>query len=181
MAYTSPDSYWEDFRVGDVYQHVRGRTVSNEDNLAITHLTLNTAQGHFNLDYMSGLMDGVFSERLVMGAVNLAIIVGLTSEDMSENAMAEVGMTEIRLKNPVYREDTLYATSEVVDVSDSDREDTGLMTYRFTGRKADGTEVATGLRTVLLKRRRHWAEKDGDTFTPVNLKTITEGDVHVSA
>ncbi|MDQ0382491.1 MaoC family dehydratase [Amycolatopsis thermophila] len=162
MACTSHDNYWEDFAVGTRYEHARGRTVSNEDNLAITHQTLNTAQAHFNLDFLSGLMDGAFEERLVMGAVNLAIIIGLTTEDMSENAIADVGMTEIRLTNPVYREDTLYASSEVVDVRESTREDAGLMTYRFTGRKADGTEVATGLRTVMLKKRSHWAEADGN-------------------
>ncbi|GAA1559903.1 MaoC family dehydratase [Kribbella lupini] len=181
MAYTSDDSYWEDFAVGDVHEHVRGRTVSNEDNLAVTHSTLNTAQGHFNLDYMRGLMGGIFEERLVMGAVNLAIIVGLTSEDMSENAIRDVGMTEIRLKNPVYRDDTLYASSEVVALTESDRPDAGLMTYRFTGRKADGTEVATGLRTVLVKRRSHWAEKDGNSDRPGNLKVITRGGVDVGA
>ncbi|WP_236794235.1 MaoC family dehydratase [Amycolatopsis sp. GM8] len=163
MAYTSPDSYFEDFSTGTVHEHVRGRTVSNEDNLAITHLTLNTAQGHFNLDYMRDLMDGAFRERLVMGAVTLAIVIGLTSEDMSENAIAEIGLTGIRLSNPVYREDTLYARSEVIELRDADRPDAGLLTYRFTGRKADGTEVATGLRTVLLKRREHWAAADGHT------------------
>lgn len=181
MSYTSDDSYWEDFVVGDVYEHVRGRTVSNEDNLAISHLTLNTAQGHFNLDYMRDVMDGIFEERLVMGAVNLAIIIGLTSEDMSENAIAEIGMTQIRLTNPVYREDTLYARSEVVELADSDREDAGALTYRFTGRKADGTVIATGLRTVLVKRRSHWAEKDGNPPQAGNQKVITEGDASVSA
>lgn len=170
MAITSPDNYFEDFEVGEIYEHVRGRTVGNEDNLAITHLTLNTAQGHFNLDYMKGLMDGAFSERLVMGAVNLAIIVGLTYEDMSENAIADVAMTGIRLKNPVYKDDTLYATSEVIELSDSDRADAGLLTYRFVGRKADDTEVATGLRTVLVKRRSHWAHRDGNPLQPPRIK-----------
>jgi acyl dehydratase len=163
MPYTSPDSYLEDFTVGAVYEHVRGRTVSNEDNLATTLMTLNTAQGHFNLDYMRDAMDGAFRERLVMGAVTLALVIGLTSEDMSENAIADVGLTGIRLSNPVYREDTLFARSEVVEIRDGERPDAGLLTYRFTGRKADGTEVATGLRTVLVKRRAHWAESDGHT------------------
>jgi itaconyl-CoA hydratase len=162
MSYTSPDSYWEDFTVGTHYEHVRGRTVSNEDNLAITHLTLNTAQGHFNLDYMRGVLGGMFHERLVMGAVTLSLVIGLTSEDMSENAIADVGLTGIRMPNPVYREETLYATSEVVELRESGSQDSGLMTYRFTGRKADGTEVCTGLRTVLLKRRAFWAKADGN-------------------
>jgi len=163
MAKTSPDNYFENFRVGDVYQHVRGRTVTNEDNLSITHLTLNTAQPHFNLEYMQEMMGGEFRERLVMGAVTLAIVVGLTSEDMSENAFVDLGLTGIRLFSPVYKDDTLYATSEVLRVGDShSRPDAGEMAYRFTGRKGDGSLVVEGERQLLIKRREYWARRDGN-------------------
>jgi itaconyl-CoA hydratase len=162
MAHTSSDNYFEDFRIGDVFEHPRARTVSNTDNLWITHTTLNTAQAHFNLDYMQDMMGGIFRERLVMGAVTLAFVVGLTSEDMSENAFMDLGLSAIRLTTPVYKDDTLYARSEVLDVSDSDeRADAGVLTYRFTGRKTDGSVVVEGERTLLVKRRSHWAELDG--------------------
>src|ERR1700689_2639235 len=161
MTYTNQDSYFEDFTVGDTYEHVRARTVSNTDNLWITHMSLNTAQAHFNLDHMSGLMDGIFSERLVMGAVTLAIVLGLTSEDMTENAIADIGLSEIRMPNPVYRGDTLYATSTVLALSASaDRPDCGVLTYRFNGRKTDGTPVVSGIRRVLLKRRAQCQDRD---------------------
>lgn len=163
MAYTSPDNYFEGFRTGDVYEHVRGRTVSNEDNVWLTHLSLNTAQAHFNLDYAREMMDGAFRERLVMGGVTLAIVVGLTSEDLSENAFMDLGLTGIRLRSPVYRDDTLYARSEIIEVRDSDeRADAGVVVYRFTGRKSDGTVVVEGERRLLVKRRSHWGHLDGN-------------------
>lgn len=162
LPFTSNDNYFEDFRVGDVYEHPRGRTVSNVDNLWITHLTLNTAQAHFNLDYMQDMMGGIFRERLVMGAVTVAVVIGLTSEDMSENAFTDLGLNAIRLSNPVYKDDTLYASSEVLEVRDSEeRRDAGLVTYRFTGRKTDGAVVVQGERRLLVKRRAYWAELDG--------------------
>lgn len=162
MPVTSKDNYFEDFRVGDVYDHPRARTIDNNDNLWITHVTMNTAQAHFNLDYMQSMMDGIFSERLVMGAVTVAMVVGLTSEDMSENAFMDEGLSGIRLSTPVYRDDTLYASSEVLEVRDSDeRPDAGVMVYRFTGRKTDGSQVVQGERTILVKRRSHWAADDG--------------------
>lgn len=169
MAITSAFNYYEDFHVGDVYDHPRARTVSNTDNLWITHQSLNTAQAHFNLDYMQDMMGGVFRERLVMGAVTIAIVIGLTSEDMSENAFMDLGMGSIRLSNPVYKDDTLYATSEVLDVGDSDdREDAGIVSYRFEGRKTDGSIVVQGERRLLVKRRSHWAKVDGNPQEVLN-------------
>lgn len=155
---TSADNYFEDFQVGDRYEHVRGRTVDNYDNYLITHTTMNTAQGHFNLDFMKDIHGGWFTERLVMGGATTSIVVGLTSEDMSENAFLDLAITDLKLKSPVYQGDTLYATSEVLEIADSiERPDAGIVRYRFTGRKADGTEVVSGIRTILVKRRSYWA------------------------
>jgi acyl dehydratase len=157
---TCADSYFEDFQVGDRYEHVRGRTVDNYDNYFITHTTMNTAQGHFNLDYMKGILGGQFTERLVMGGATASIVIGLTSEDMSENAFLDLAITDLKLKSPVYQGDTLYATSEVLELADSiERPDAGIVRYRFTGRKADGTEVVSGIRTILVKRRAYWADR----------------------
>lgn len=149
---TSSTSYFERFSVGQVYDHPRGRTVSNQDNLWITHLTMNTAEAHYNLDYMSKLMGGIFEERLVMGGVTLAIVLGLTNEDMAENALRDTRLTGIRNRTPVYRGDTLYASSEVLELDGSVAADAGLLTYRFKGRKSDGSPVIEGIRTLLVRK-----------------------------
>ncbi|PHV67152.1 MaoC family dehydratase [Williamsia muralis] len=151
---TGSENFFEDFVVGTVFDHARGRTIDNVDNLWITHTTLNTAEAHFNLPYAHGLMDGRFEERLVMGAVTIAVVIGLTSEDLSENAIADVGLTGVRLHNPVFEGDTLHARSEILELApDSKREDAGLLTYRFEGRKGDDIPVVEGVRTVSIKRR----------------------------
>lgn len=162
MSYTSQDSYLEDFEIGVTYEHVRARTVSNVDNLWITHASMNTAQAHFNLDHMPGLMDGRFSERLVMGGATLSLVLGLTAEDMAENAIAELGVTDIRIPNPVYRGDTLYATSTVLGVgpAPNGRADAGTLKYEFEGHKTDGTRVVQGVRELLVKRRDPWMVRD---------------------
>lgn len=150
---TGSGNYYEDFVVGDVYEHCRGRTVEQYDNYMVTHMSLNTAQAHFNLPYSQALLDGTFPERLVVGLCTLGIVVGLTSEDMSENAVAEVGMDAIRIPAPVFVQDTLYARSEVLELRDNaDRPNTGFMRYRFTGTNQRGQKVIEGERTVLLKK-----------------------------
>ncbi|HMN70292.1 MAG TPA: MaoC family dehydratase [Rhodoblastus sp.] len=153
MTITGSSGYFEDFGVGDIFEHQRGRTVTEFDNYAITHMSMNTAQTHFNRDYARSFMDAAFPDRLVAGPCTIALVVGLTSEDMSENALADAGMTAVRLPNPVFAGDTLYATSEVLEVRDSERPDAGLMRYRFIGRNSAGKVVAEGERSVLVRRR----------------------------
>ncbi|MDP6344668.1 MAG: MaoC family dehydratase [Alphaproteobacteria bacterium] len=163
MGITGDGNYFDDFAVADVFEHARGRTVTDFDNYAVTHMTLNTAEGHFNQVRAREVMDGAFRDRLVAGPCTIAIVVGLTSEDMSENAVREVGLTGIRLPNPVFAGDTLYASSEVLELTaDPERGDVGLLRYRFTGRNAEGDVVVEGERMVLVKKRAAWAERDGN-------------------
>lgn len=151
---TGDGNYFEDFTVGDVHEHCRGRTIEQFDNYMITHMSLNTAQAHFNLPYSQALLDGSFPERLVVGLCTLGIVVGLTTEDMSENALAEVGMDAIRIPNPVFAEDTLHARSEVLALWDNpERANTGFLRYRFTGINQHGKTVIEGERTILLKKQ----------------------------
>jgi acyl dehydratase len=162
VGITGSNNYFEDFAVGDVYEHARGRTVIHFDNYSVTHMSMNTAQ-HYNEEFCRKLLNGAFRTRLVLGPFTLSLIVGLTTEDMSENSFMDIGMTGIRLPNPVYEGDTLYAKSEVLEVCDaSDRDDAGIMRYRFTGFNSEGKTVAEGERTVLVKKRAAWAGRDGN-------------------
>src|SRR5579859_280475 len=43
--------FFEDFEIGDVYQHPLGRTVTTTDNIWFTLLTQNTAPIHFDHNY----------------------------------------------------------------------------------------------------------------------------------
>ena len=86
------------------------------------------------------------------------MVFGLASQDTSENALAEVGADRLRFTAPVHHGDTLYAFTEVVSVQDSaDREDAGLIRFRHWGVTQDDRVVFEGERTVLVKRRSHWA------------------------
>ncbi len=163
MGITGGGNYFESFQVGDVYVHARGRTVTNLDNYWVTHMTQNTAQAHFNVDNAKKMLGGAFHERLVLGPATIAIVVGLTSEDMSENAFMDLGMTGLKLPNPVFAGDTLHARSEVIETRDCEtRPDAGIVRYRFTGLKDGDTVVAQGERTILVKKRAYWARADGN-------------------
>ena len=147
---TSPDNYFEDFAPGQTMRHARGKTIGENETVILAHLTMNTAQGHFNAHDMAA---SKFGRRITYGGVTASIVVGLASEDTSENALAEVALDELRLKAPVVEGDTLYSATEVVACVPSDRPDAGLVTFRHFGYNQRDELVCQVERTVLLRRR----------------------------
>jgi itaconyl-CoA hydratase len=151
---TGKDNYFEDFTVGAVYEHARGRTITEMDNVLLTHLVMNTAQGHFNEHRMAA---GPFKHRITFGGITASFIIGLAAEDTAEQALAEIGLDQLRFSAPVYHGDTLYAFTEVLAKEDAERTDAGVVRFRHVGLNQDRTVVFTGERRVLLKRRSHWS------------------------
>jgi itaconyl-CoA hydratase len=117
---------------------------------------MNTAQGHFNEHAMRASR---FGQRITFGGVTLSLIIGLASQDTAENALAELGLDNIRFSAPVFHGDTLYAFSEVLASVPADRLDAGIVTFRHWGVNQDDKVVFEGERRVLVKRRSHWIDK----------------------
>lgn len=147
---TADAGYFEDFVVGDVYEHARGKTVTEMDNVLITNLVLNTAQGHFNEERMAATP---FGARITFGGITASLVIGMASEDTSENAIAELGADKIRFRSPVLHGDTLYAFTEVLDAQEADRPDAGVVTFKHWGVNQRDQIVFEGERRVLVGRR----------------------------
>ncbi|MDR2154627.1 MAG: MaoC family dehydratase [Burkholderiaceae bacterium] len=158
-ALTSANNYFEDFEAGMLMRHARGKTVTEMDNVFITNMVMNTAEGHFNEDAMRREGRGIFSQRVVFGGINLSMVLGLAAQDTAEQCLQEIGLDNIRLSNPVFHGDTLYAYSEVLQTRPSEREDAGIVRFRHYGLNQDDKVCVQAERTVLLKRRSHWAGK----------------------
>ncbi len=153
MSITGTQNYFEDFAVGDIYLHQRGRTVTEMDNVMLTNLVMNTAELHFNQDLMERTPNVFNNQRVVYGGIVLAMVVGLASQDTSENAIAEVAMDDGRHTAPVFHGDTLYAESEVLAKRDSDRPYAGIVRFKLRGRNQRGQVVVEIEREVLILKR----------------------------
>jgi itaconyl-CoA hydratase len=147
---TGSGNYFEDFRIGDRYRHARGTTVGEVENQLITKLVMNTAHAHFNEHAMK---DTPFGRRLVFGLVTGSIVIGLATQDVAENAIAELALDKMRFKAPVFHGDTLYAYTEVLAKEAPDRADAGIVRFKHWGVNQDGIVVFEGERTVLVRRR----------------------------
>jgi itaconyl-CoA hydratase len=152
--------YFEDFAAGDVYQHPFGRTISEADCTWFTLLTCNTNQNHFNAHLAQ--QNPVSGGRiLVNSGFTIALVLGLSVIDMSQNAVANLGMNDLRLTHPVYVGDTLYAESLCTEVRPSgSRPGYGIVSMVTRGLNQDGDEVLSWQRSVLLPGRRSGVGRD---------------------
>ena len=140
--------FYEDFEVGDIYEHTLGRTVNSTDNSWFTLLTQNTAAVHFDHNYAS---QTEFGRPLVNSTFTLSLVTGQTVSDISQNVMANLSWDEIRLPNPVFEGDTLYSQSEVLDKRESkSRDNVGIVTVKTSGFNQDGVIVITFKRSVMV-------------------------------
>jgi len=145
--------HYEDFAVGDVYEHRPGRTIGEADNTWFTLLTMNQHPLHFDAAYAA---KSEFGRPLVNSCFTLALVVGMSVSDVSQKAIGNLGWSDIRLTAPVFVGDTIYAESEVLSMRESAKRPTqGIVTVRTTGRKADGTVFMTFERSVLVPKRGH--------------------------
>ena len=143
--------FFEDFDVGDVYEHPLGRTITTADNIWFTLLTQNTAPIHFDHHYAA---QTEFGKPLVNSCLTLSLVTGQSVTDVSQNVMANLGWDEVRLPNPVFEGDTVYSRSEVLETRKSkSRKNVGIVTVRTSGVNQDGTEVITFRRTTMIYRR----------------------------
>ncbi len=145
--------FFEDYAVGDVYQHPFGRTITETDNTWITNLSLNTNQNHFNSHFaqQNPITDG---RVIVNSGLTVSFVLGLSVIDMSQNGVANLEFTDIRLSHPLYVGDTLYAESLCTGLHDSrSRPYAGVVSMTTRGLNQDGATIVTWKRSVMVAKR----------------------------
>ncbi len=159
--------YFEDFTIGDVFQHPLGRTLTDTDNVWFTLLTMNTNELHFNADFASRTEHG---REIVNSGLTVAMVLGLSVSDISQNAIANLGWDDIRLTAPVFVGDTLYAESIVTDLRESkSRPHAGIVSCFTRGLNQDGVEVLSYRRSVMVFKQAAGHEARRFPAAPVPL------------
>ena len=144
---------FEDFVIGDVYEHRPGRTLTEADNTWFSLLTMNQNPMHVDAAYSAR---SEFGQPLMNSCFTLSILVGMSVNDVSYRTIANLGWNDVRLTAPVFAGDTIYAESEVIAKRESQSRPTqGIVTVKTTGRKADGSAFMSFERTLLVPKRGH--------------------------
>ena len=144
-------NFLDDFQPGQVFEHWPGRTITESDNIQFSLLTMNQHPMHCDAHFAAG---SEFGKPLVNSALTLAIVVGMTVNDISFNAIANLGWKDIALVAPVHPGDTIYARSRITAVRESkSRPGQGIVTSVTEGFKADGTVFLRFERSALVAKR----------------------------
>ena len=152
--------YLEDFKIGDVYEHRPGRTISESDNTWFTLITMNPHPLHFDAAYAA---TSEWKKPLVNSALTLSIVTGMSVSDISQKAIANLGWDKIKLTGPVFVGDTIYAESEVLEMRESKSRPTqGIVTVKTTGKTSEGLVFLTYERSVLIPKRDHGVDDAAD-------------------
>ena len=143
---------FEDFSVGQVFEHHWGRTLSQAENALFSTLTLHFNPHYFNAVYATehGHPDTLLNPLLIFNTV-----FGLSVEDLSEAGMGPfLGVDELTFHAPGYPGDTLNARSTVVDTRDSNkRPGFGIVTWHTEGFNQNDERVIDFKRANLVGRR----------------------------
>jgi itaconyl-CoA hydratase len=144
---------FEDFEVGDVFDHPLGRTILAADNTWFTLLTMNTNPLHFDAAYAARTE---FGKPLVNSCLTLAIVTGQSVTDVSQNALANLGWEEVKMPHPVFEGDTIYSRSEVLGIRESkSRPQVGIVRVKTTGFNQDRKVVLEFTRSFMVYKRAH--------------------------
>ena len=144
---------FEDFEVGDVYDHPLGRTIIAADNVWFTCMTMNTNPIHFDAEYAARTE---FKKPLVNSCLTLALVTGQSVTDLTVNAVANLGWDDVRLPHPLFEGDTVRSKSEVLETRESkSRPNVGIVRVRTTGMNQQGAPVIEFTRTFMVWKRGH--------------------------
>ncbi|WP_281301535.1 MULTISPECIES: MaoC family dehydratase [unclassified Iodidimonas] len=148
--------WFDEFKVGDIYEHRPGRTITESDNTWFSLLTMNTHPLHFDAEYAK---HSEFGRPLVVSSFTVSLLLGMSVSDVSQKAIANLGWKEIQMTAPVFVGDTLYAESEVLSVRESkSRPGQGIVTVRTLGKNQHGSIVCSFERSVLIPKKGHGLE-----------------------
>ena len=115
--------YYEDFHVGDVYEHRPGKTVTEYDNHLFTLMTMNTHPMHFDAEFAKA---SEFKKNIVVSPYTLALLIGMSVTDCSE---------------------------VLAKRDSQSRPGQGIVTIRTIGLNQDGVKICTFVRNMLIPGR----------------------------
>lgn len=147
-----PGLYFEQFSVGQKFDHAIRRTVTEADNVLFTAMTHNPAQLHLDEEYMRGTE---FGARLVNSYFTLGLMVGISVHETTQGTtVANLGMDEVRFPKPVFHGDTLHIESEVLELRESkSRPRNGIVVFLHRAINQKGEVVAQCKRSALMLKK----------------------------
>ncbi len=146
-----PGLYFEQFIIGQRFDHEIRRTVTDMDNTLFCSLTYNPAAIHIDHDYAAGTE---FGKPLMNSIFTLGLVIGLSVQDTTlGTTIANLGMADTTFPTPVFAGDTIHARTTVLGLRDSkSRPKQGIVTFEHLGLNQRDEIVCRTVRGALMMR-----------------------------
>jgi acyl dehydratase len=148
-----PGLYFEEFHVGQTFDHPIRRTVTETDNVLFTTMTHNPALLHLDEEYCRTQTE--FGQRIVNSCFTLSVMVGVSVYDTTlGTTVGNLGWDEVRFPKPVFHGDTLHFQTEVLELRESkSRPQNGIVIFAHRAYNQRNELVASCKRSGLMLRK----------------------------
>ena len=145
--------FFEEFRVGQVFEHPIRRTITETDNVLFSTMTHNPAPLHIDEEYCRAHSE--FGQRVVNSCLTLSLMVGISVNDTTlGTTVANLGWDEVRFPQPLFHGDTVHVRSEVLEMRDSrSRPHNGIVIFEHRAFNQRDELVGVCKRTALMMRK----------------------------
>ncbi len=145
--------YFEEFQVGQVFDHAIRRTLTETDNVVFSTMTHNPAPLHLDEEYCREHTE--FGQRIVNSCLTLSLMVGISVNDTTlGTTVANLGWDEVRFPRPLFHGDTVHIQTEVLELRESrSRPDNGIVIFEHRAYNQDDQLVGSCRRTALMLRK----------------------------
>lgn len=145
--------YLEEFKVGDIYKHRLSKTITEADDHLFCMITMNHHPLHTNAHFAENATQ--FKRNVVVGNLVYSLALGMSVPDVSGNAIANLEIESLKHPAPVFHGDTIYAETEVLDVTPSkSKPDRGIVKVKTIAFNQDGVIVCEFTRKVMIPTRK---------------------------
>ena len=144
--------HYEDFTIGQRFEHEWRRSVTEMDNVLICSLTMNVQPLHLDAQFASKTE---FGKPLVNSIFTLGLMVGMTVNDTTlGTTIGNLGMSEVKFPKPVFAGDTLRSRTVVLSKRESkSRPDAGIVEFEHTALNQRDEVVAVCKRAAFMRKR----------------------------
>lgn len=145
--------YFDDFEVGHLYEHRLTRTVTQMDNMLFSNMTLNPQPLHIDRHFCANETE--WGQPLMNSLFTLGLMIGISVNDLTVGTtIANLGMTDTRFPHPLFENDTVHCTTEVVGKRDSNsRPNAGILEFHHRAYNQDNKLVAECRRQAFIIKR----------------------------
>lgn len=167
---TNTGNFFEDFVPGDTLVHSVPRTITEGDCALYVALTGDRYPLHCSAEFARSLG---YERETVNDLLVFHMVFGKTVNDVSLNAVANLGYAGVRFERPVYPGDTVRSVSKVVGKKENRSGKNGVVWVKTTGENQRGETVLEYYRWVMVNKRDH-ATPTGAADSPNLPETVSQ-------